>query len=460
MNTLKQAFTLIELLVVIVIIGIITGIIVISLGDARDNARDAVRKADINQLSKAVMIYNTDNQESSLPVSEEGCNIGDEGLEGCDDEIFGTANVLKDPIGLHYKYFSDGNNYILSAKLADGTDYCFRSETGTYGASGCTGFIPAVTDGLCGSSSNQEHSSVPSSNLCSQGEASVVTGDGVPYSWTCSGSGGGEAVTCEATKTGWIDSGLGFYVMKYEARIAGDNNGNQPYNSSFNPDSRPSGTPWVNITQAQALAECQSLGEGYDLINSGKWTTLARHIATQSSNWSTGITGSGHLSRGYSAMYSVDGYTNFQVAPDSNPGSEYNIGADLVGGSGEFKLKRTHVLANGNIIWDLSGNVDEFNRDVTQGEAYWYNGGWIEWDNVNLQDEERPIYGPDPLYTSIHNAGKYPGWSTNIGDVMTRGGLMSDGSNYAGIFTMKFTSPSVYEYYIGFRCVKQFVSPF
>ncbi len=53
----NKAFTLIELLVVIAIIGILAGIIVVAMGGAQGSANDAKRKADINQLAKAVMIY-------------------------------------------------------------------------------------------------------------------------------------------------------------------------------------------------------------------------------------------------------------------------------------------------------------------------------------------------------------------------------------------------------------------
>ena len=51
----------------------------------------------------------------------------------------------------------------------------------------------------------------------------------------------------------------GFCVMKYEAKIQGNNNGNQTYNSAFVPESRIAGTPWVNISQTNAIAEAQTV---------------------------------------------------------------------------------------------------------------------------------------------------------------------------------------------------------
>ncbi|WP_412732054.1 LamG-like jellyroll fold domain-containing protein [Minisyncoccus archaeiphilus] len=308
-------------------------------------------------------------------------------------------------------------------------------------------------DGDCGTASNIEHTSVPSTGLCSIGNASAVTGDGVPYSWTCTGINGGSVANCKATKIGWIDTGLGFYVMKYEAKIQGNNNGNQTYSSSFVPESRASGTPWANITQAQAINECQSLGSGYHLITNAEWTALARNIESVAINWSGGGVGVGVIPRGYSAVLSTDGFANTVPAASTGAGYEYNNGANQVGATGSYLLKRVHYLSNGGEIWDLSGNIFELGNDSCL-TSQWYNDNtWMEWGNANLSDYEKLTAGPVGNYDSSQGIGVYYGCVTD-GRVMRRGANWRSGSN-AGIFTLSFLATSSEKAADwGFRCAK------
>ncbi len=67
------------------------------------------------------------------------------------------------------------------------------SSTVDTGSASCN---PAPTNGACGSSNEQTLASTPT-NLCNTGTASAVSGSG-PWSWSCSGSNGGTTATCSA----------------------------------------------------------------------------------------------------------------------------------------------------------------------------------------------------------------------------------------------------------------------
>lgn len=70
---------------------------------------------------------------------------------------------------------------------------CEGSEGGT--AVNC--MAPLLANGACGSANGVAVASAPSDNLCREGTASDVTGNG-PWLWNCKGGGGGITATCSA----------------------------------------------------------------------------------------------------------------------------------------------------------------------------------------------------------------------------------------------------------------------
>jgi 2',3'-cyclic-nucleotide 2'-phosphodiesterase/3'-nucleotidase/5'-nucleotidase len=68
-------------------------------------------------------------------------------------------------------------------------------NTATTGGGGGT-----AVNGVCGASNGASLSSAPTTNLCSAGTASAVSGTG-PWTWSCAGSGGGTTASCSANKS-------------------------------------------------------------------------------------------------------------------------------------------------------------------------------------------------------------------------------------------------------------------
>lgn len=65
----NKGFTLIELLVVIAIIGLLSSVVLASLSTARAKARDALRKLDLLQLSRAAELYYDSVSGSAYPAT-------------------------------------------------------------------------------------------------------------------------------------------------------------------------------------------------------------------------------------------------------------------------------------------------------------------------------------------------------------------------------------------------------
>lgn len=67
----KRGFTLIELLVVIAIIGLLASIVMINVNSARNKAKVAKAKAEIDQIVKAMKMYEIEIGE--LPPRGDSC---------------------------------------------------------------------------------------------------------------------------------------------------------------------------------------------------------------------------------------------------------------------------------------------------------------------------------------------------------------------------------------------------
>ncbi|MDD3711478.1 MAG: type II secretion system protein [Patescibacteria group bacterium] len=128
----KKGFTLIELLVVIAIIGILATLAVVALQNARKNARDAKRVADIRQVQTALELYF--NDYSHYPELEGLLSdLDDDGEDGLADYI---SPLPKNPLPMdnencetlwdddmemprdEYLFVSDGSDYIIGYCLS------------------------------------------------------------------------------------------------------------------------------------------------------------------------------------------------------------------------------------------------------------------------------------------------------------------------------------------------------
>lgn len=231
-----------------------------------------------------------------------------------------------------------------------------------------------------------------------------------------------------------------FCVAKYEMKDDG-------YGVAV---SRAAGTPITNVNRAQAREYCQVLGSGYDLISNDQWQNIARNIASVAANWSGNAVGSGELNRGHS---------------DSSPNNALDASADDVNGNcfgtGETcsstvwdSQRRTHILSNGSIIWDLSGNVSEWTTNSNSAA----NGADGPLSTMSTGDIRQTRYGAATgTFCATPGSSPYCGmgygyFNSGSGGVI-RSGAFGNGL-YSGIFAAVL-SLSINTSFadIGLRCV-------
>lgn len=135
-TTLRQSgFTIVELLIVIVVIGILAAIIVVSFMSMRGRASDTLSKNDVSAAIKAIEMHRAATgsyPQTTSDATEDGatgvrtdsnCDVGTKSIDWIPNVSPMYVSQLPQSSGNHpfgdgtgcYKYWSNGENYIISA---------------------------------------------------------------------------------------------------------------------------------------------------------------------------------------------------------------------------------------------------------------------------------------------------------------------------------------------------------
>ncbi len=217
-------------------------------------------------------------------------------------------------------------------------------------------------------------------------------------------------------------------------------------------------TPWVSISQTTSITTAAAACTGCHLITEAEYLTIAQNVLGVASNWSTGTVGSGFIYSGHN-----DNVPANALDADTNDSNGY-YGTGNTTGSNQ---RRTLTLSNGEVIWDMAGNVWEWTSGQTTGgqpgitgEATW---AWKEWNATPMTTASFSPSGPNPFPS--YGTPAASGWNagTNgigrlysyVGDSALRGffrgGTWGDGS-YAGVLALNlnFAPGNAYSS-VGFR---------
>ncbi len=133
-----------------------------------------------------------------------------------------------------------------------------------------------IINGVCGSANGQTFASPPTSNLCSAGNASSVTGNG-PWYWTCYGINGGSNDSCSAQKTQSTQVDLIVSSIKAPSII----NNNSPFNLTItvsNQGSENAGAFTVKIYANTSQTPGGTLIDTWNLSGLAAGTSIQRAV--------------------------------------------------------------------------------------------------------------------------------------------------------------------------------------
>lgn len=230
----------------------------------------------------------------------------------------------------------------------------------------------------------------------------------------------------------------GFYVMKYEAKLEGK----RPHISAVSTDDQK---PAGGISHKEALTLCENNGSRYSLLQNSQWQNIARAIEEVDENWSEGRASPSDNNSLNCGVYRGSAREASSDDEDDCAVSSCEEGWDL--------NRRTHLLPNGERIWDICGNVGEIMKDKYRGnesfDDYVYQ----------LSSVLKKTFGPKKTYRLAEATRRSNSWGLGYAKIDDDHDLIVRGlpGRDAGIFSVDITSDQEsrrgYSRDIGFRCV-------
>ena len=186
--------------------------------------------------------------------------------------------------------------------------------------------------------------------------------------------------------------------------------------------------------------------------------TIASNIANVGSNWDGGTVGTNDLTRGHS-----DNSPSSACAADSSDSNAYVETTCTASSTGTFNQRRTHTLSNGEVIWDIAGNVWEWVNYFNHEEKPTPNVGstWYEYTAVtgtttmalsDLIPTNALKSFWDDTWDSTESIGRYYPGVDGGGGALQRGAPFNE-TTKSGIFAARISRNTTgTNADVGFRC--------
>jgi len=415
----NNAFTLVELIVVITILAILATIAFVNFQGYASQSRDSNRVSSMKNAETWLEIFQTKSGVyptqlvwAQISVSWSVVTIQWDFSQNI-TRVINMNEVPKDPLSWAlYKYISDtkGKWYKILYYLENSPDYAMVAKT--YASDEVK--IPMVKGTwpwvVLDSQKDMVLSNIDLFWAESWSTFTMMVSGNVQVSWSGFNLGGWFQNLAErwwrldapkTCPTGFIAVPWNaeflqpwFCVAKYEMSYEDVTTPNSvswfntvDYSISWTLVSKPWLFPIANISQNNAKKECGRIG-GH-LITNNEWMTIARNIEAVWNNWSSGQVGSGSLYRGINGDINASTSLGCGTLDSIGNHTRASVSTALFIDTNKWWVnkwnncdsKRQFKLNNGEIIWDLAGNVwehvDRWNYLYSLSAiAWWWDVCW------------------------------------------------------------------------------------
>lgn len=362
----------------------------------------------ISNRAKASSII-SDTQSSAKKIAT--WTIQNANTLPADESALATSAGLSDGNGKDYTYSRMGSNYCLTITSQGLT----RHVAGTN-----DGQINSIVEGPCAGHGGTIPTTLADGSSCPTNFI-VVPGNSLFNTAT-------------------------FCAMKYEAK-----------NVSSVATSQAASAPWSVSSLSAAQTAASGACSGCHLMTNEEWLTIAHNVSTVNGNWTGGTVGSGSLYIGHS-----DGTPSTEQVANTSDASGYHLTGQTTGNQ-----RRTLTLTNGQVIWDLAGNIQEITgstgASILPGRSDTCHG-WLEWNDSGMTGGNFALWIP-ANGSSVSNISSLTS-ANGLGQMITCPSLTDDravirggaaGSPFStsrtGVFSV-YTYDSATATYTGFRAAK------
>ena len=275
LNQKKKAFTLIELLVVLAIIGILATLAVVALQQARQNARDSKRMADMKQLQTAMELFF--NENGRYPTTEEW-NSGSI-VSSTSQETF-MYSIPTAPSPADGDCLEASNTYTYVPQN-DGASYTIDFCTGKQVSDLPEGAKQMTPGGIIFGSSGSGGEEEPTDPFAGTSGTFIDTRDSQEYAWVKIGDQIWMAENLNydngCSSVTWVNSSDEGWCGCYD-------------NNSSNCDTYGLLYQWSAAMNGSIVEGSQGLcPDGWHIPSNTEWDNLINYLSSNSQYWCNGI---------------------------------------------------------------------------------------------------------------------------------------------------------------------------